>query len=1063
MGRGLALLVQHGAFSVLDEASIRLWAQAHTLAYQLLAIRVGRWLVFNVYVFNGAPGPAAFRQLTVHIAELLGGRFRQQLVVAGDFNHPAHHNTLHAAMQGDLQLVPTLLAERGHWTYARPNHPNSLLDNIYAPSCVANLDQINFDGAPGDHAFVIVRLRADPGPAQPQARPVVDAIRYCRIRNPSTEANRAARQHLLALLQALPAQLGASPAMDTLNAALIATARTALGVHQPRPQLRKPWMGDPNVQRALGLLRRAKHLAVRAGYRQHRDLLRLAQSLFRRAQARAQRSAKRSLLVQVENGDMTVFHAMFRASRNKRSGGGNTARFPPALDPEAAATAWSAIFRRHPHAVDPAELSPLVPEITLTITAQDVRSAIKAHRNSAPGPDGLEVCVLRLGSAALADTLAAVFTRALSAFPAALRVGASLLLPKTQPPSADPMAYRPITLLPVLVRLFHKTIDQRLRALLFPDGPLGDRHVLSRAQAGFVPGRSTHEQALILLQLGCSSPSAWAAFLDIEKAFDSFDHAELLDILRHRLPLEWVEVIRRLLAGNSTIICGVRVELGRGCAQGSPLSPTLCDCFVDDLAQAVAEHLRAHPEDFQFSLRGMSPLAAARVLVYLLLFADDVTILAESPAALQRLLVVVAQWAHRRRVRFSPKSFFACLHTSTAEAAAPPPPLTLGDLAVPLFTGSQRYLGVPWRTYAPHQRWNPTHPLDMDTLNRNAGALVNTFRLPNGQIYATVPALVRGLYDGLLASALYPTPVVDVDYEALDQLVLSTARRVLVLPPTCPSLLLHWELRIMPSKFLGHLRALRFANAFARQSWFYAHAIAQASSSDLHYWTKQGPLARLTDLLKQYAYYLFKGTFKGNFKPSTREVWTCTADVAKQEWAKRVRVAVRTQYASWHRAEANQLPTGYRVTLQTTLSVLLLSLPVYLRRGGNRARAALRLKCPTLRQHFHQQEQPLCLWCRVGTEEGRHIIACPRIPAALNAQVTPVLSAIASEASIRDVPGNANRLHNALIRMEWIGQQSSTLRDGLQVLGLVLQAYRQASLLVEAPGGRQIWPVSRDA
>jgi hypothetical protein len=341
---------------------------------------------------------------------------------------------------------------------------------------------------------------------------------------------------------------------------------------------------------------------------------------------------------------------------------------------------------------------------------------------------------------------------------------------------------------------------------------------------------------------------------------------------------------------------------------------------------------------------------------------------------------------------------------------------------------------VPWRTYVPKQRWNPTHPLDMVTLNRNAGALVNTFRLPDGQLYAPVPALIRGLYDGLLASALYPTPVVDVDYGALDQLVLSTARRVLVLPPTCPSLMLHWELRIMPSKFLGHLRALRFANAFARQSWFYAHAIAQASSSDLNYWTKQGPLERLTDLLKQYAYYLFKGTFKGNYKPSTREVWTCTAAVDKEEWAKRVKVAVRTQYASWHRAETDQLPTGYRVTLKTTLSALLISLPVYLRRGGNRARAALRFKCPTLRMHFHQDEPPLCIWCRVGIEEGRHIIACPRIPAALKAQVTPVLSAIALEASIRDVPGNAIRLQEALIRMEWIGQRPSTLQAGLQVI-----------------------------
>jgi hypothetical protein len=43
------------------------------------------------------------------------------------------------------------------------------------------------------------------------------------------------------------------------------------------------------------------------------------------------------------------------------------------------------------------------------------------------------------------------------------------------------------------------------------------------------------------------------AFLDIEKAFDSFDHAELLKILAARLPAEWIEIMRRLLIGNSRV------------------------------------------------------------------------------------------------------------------------------------------------------------------------------------------------------------------------------------------------------------------------------------------------------------------------------------------------------------------------------------------------------------------------------------------------------------------------------------------------------------------------------
>lgn len=823
-------------------------------------------------------------------------------------------------------------------------------------------------------------------------------------------------------------------------------------------------MGDPLVRQAIALQRQAKRLVLRSGHTQHLSVLRSAQKLFRRAKARAQWLAKRSLLLQVEQGDMDLCHALFRASRHARLGGGSTGRFPPALDPEAAAAAWGAVFQRAAGAADIAEMPSLVEEITLTVTPEDVLTALGALRQSAPGPDGLEACVLHLGGETLADLLAGVFTCALTDLPAALRIGVTVLLPKTQPPSDDPRAYRPITLLPMLVRLFHKVIDQRLRSLLLPDGAGGDQPLLSRTQAGFVPGRSTHEQALILQQLGYSGASAWAAFLDIEKAFDSFDHAELIDILRSRLPLEWVEVIRRLLTGNSTTICGVVVPLGRGCFQGSPLSPTLCMCFMDDLAGPLEAHIVAHPEDFTLHLRLLAPALAALVLAYLLLFADDVTILADTRAGLQRLANVVGSWAAHRRVRLSPKSGFACLRARPQNAPEDGAALALGTLSVPLLSGSVGYLGVPTWLYQPYGRWSKPHPLDIPALTSLAGALINTFRLPDGQTYVRAQALLRGLHEGILAKALYPTPVVDVDYTALDKLILSTSRRILGLPPTFPSLLLHWELRLLPSELQAHSRALRFANRFARQSWFFActlgHDARRSPASrrkDLAYWTSRGPLHRLTELLRIYAKALFGYTVR----KETGTLWARTAAMEPDTWALRVDYAVGLAYDRWCDMKRENYCAPYREILGITLSRPG-RLPKYLRLGGNRACAALRLKSPALRMYFPGQPLPKCAWCLTGDEQGMHLLECPKLPQEVMDVLRPVLVAIAREDGVAPRRGVDQCLNARLISLDWGNQRTETLLRGLEALTFLLRRYRQATPLLPGSRNRPIWPVPSD-
>ena len=87
---------------------------------------------------------------------------------------------------------------------------------------------------------------------------------------------------------------------------------------------------------------------------------------------------------------------------------------------------------------------------------------------------------------------------------------------------------------------------------------------------------------------------AYAAFLDVQKAFDSIDHWHLLDVLRTRIGLSahWLEIIRRLLLDQYTMVFNQPIPVERGTFQGSPLSPLLCVLFLGGgvlrLAGAIA-------------------------------------------------------------------------------------------------------------------------------------------------------------------------------------------------------------------------------------------------------------------------------------------------------------------------------------------------------------------------------------------------------------------------------------------------------------------------------------------
>lgn len=997
--------------------------------------------------------------------------------------------------------------------------------------------------------------RRRPGPRQQPRGP--RRVRWLQLRRLQEESRSrdsavadAAREHLDIIRNRLAAI--DTEDLDTFNDACLHIMAEELGTHRHRPGVRHPYMCRPGVRDALRTLRRShkRYLSIRTvtrGMEAHatapdpipaaqerleeaRKAWLTAQREWEQTRQQAMADTQEDLFTQVASS-AALPNEFFRRFRKARGAKRENGRDLPYLRQDKMLAFWREVFRRR--APDPegdvSTWEPLATEAeilaSLGLTPEMVVYAIHKMSRRCVGPDGADFLLFQVFADTLAPTLVRCFNRvAAHGLPAhsPLRVSETLLFYKLESRvyASDPSKYRPISLLPMAMRVFHKLLDLRFRGQdpeslpkpkpgEEPAAPLFPQRTWSfdRVQAGFEPRRSCHEQAFILhqLQANCRDhnrvntrhqkggrniplpkPARYAAFLDLAKAYDSMEYCVILKHLQTLpgFPLPWVEILRRLLPGNFTMLQGHRIPFERGLPQGGALCPFLCQAFMDSLATRLRRYVAARggpgseeepipsvwPPEGGNRRWWRPPETLDEFSLMSLLYADDVTLLGADLFCLQDLLDEVYAWAQDSYVDFSDKSRAQCL-SGEPKSEFPGPsdhqlfigPSREEGLPLPWSAEPFRYLGVPTmpHRYGPQganrQRGQRRVPYNAAKLARARYGLRQVCSLRPGQLYVVMPALRFGVMQVINASALYPTAIADVDYDSLDKDTLATVRSCLGLSMAVPSPYLRWVTRLPYSHLLGHFRGIMEGSKIWHHSWFGKellqplykdeHAARPGANNSLprpprpghHVLFKQGPVARWADLAARY----LPPHPPPAGQPVPSEPGLAWLHGQEFHWSERRALKARLDQALHahfyaevrHRTEtARDLHPSMRAALLEHLDVCSSpEVPMWHFEPYDLPRAAILFQAPTLAYTWRwtlEHGRSPCAWCAAADGEwGSHLLTCPHAPPRLVAIRDATLQAIMQDcthplhapAGMQPQPPAPATLLKSLYYLQWVG------------------------------------------
>jgi len=272
-------------------------------------------------------------------------------------------------------------------------------------------------------------------------------------------------------------------------------------------------------------------------------------------------------------------------------------------------------------------------DLNKPIECQEVCSVIaKLKQGKAAGIDSLVYEIFKFGGEGITQSTARLCTEIFELERIPKDWARGLIFPLYKDgDNRVPDNYRGITLLSVVGKIYTSVLNNRVVNWCERNG------VLSEEQAAFRAGRSTVDHILSVSELARARrkrrKKTHCAFLDIKKAYDMLDRDALWKtLLNAGLRGKMWRILRNLydIVESAVLVGQQRTEwfqVEAGVRQGCILSPILFAIFIDGLVAAVKR------------VRVSSTMKSLKLNI--LLFADDVVLLADSSQDLQKLLDAV--------------------------------------------------------------------------------------------------------------------------------------------------------------------------------------------------------------------------------------------------------------------------------------------------------------------------------------------------------------------------------------------------------------------------------------
>jgi hypothetical protein len=238
------------------------------------------------------------------------------------------------------------------------------------------------------------------------------------------------------------------------------------------------------------------------------------------------------------------------------------------------------------------------------ITPYQVSKILSSLKNGkATGMDGLCVRSLKAGNPVLCHPLAYIYNLSLSSATVPTCWKTKRISPLHKGGNLDDVNnYRPISILPVPMKIFEKLVFEQLLDYIM------ENEIISVNQSGFRKSHSTETAALevkefILNQLS-EGKLVGAVLIDFKKAFDTVDHKILLKKLFcydfRDISFDWLESylsdrfqVTKVNGCTSDLCC----EEAFGVPQGSVLGPLFFLLYINDINKALKSYFHLYADD----------------------------------------------------------------------------------------------------------------------------------------------------------------------------------------------------------------------------------------------------------------------------------------------------------------------------------------------------------------------------------------------------------------------------------------------------------------------------------